>query len=140
MQYADWSDYRGLYLGEEIAEEDFPRLARRASGFLDYYTRGRAKALAGRRPLRMACCALAEEYRRLERAVAAASDAGGPAGEAGILREAVGGWSVTYRGAAEGVSAAEKAEAYAARTEARLGSLARQYLWGTGLLYRGGGR
>lgn len=42
MTYADYDYYSGTYLGT-VSEEDFPRLAVRASSFLDYYTQNRAK-------------------------------------------------------------------------------------------------
>ena len=42
MTYADYTYYAGTYMGT-VGEEEFPRLAVRASSFLDYYTQGRAK-------------------------------------------------------------------------------------------------
>ena len=38
MPYADYNYYTGTFLGDAIAEANFPRLALRASDFLDYYT------------------------------------------------------------------------------------------------------
>ena len=38
--YADYSFYRGEYLGEAISEENFDRLSARASAYLDYATGG----------------------------------------------------------------------------------------------------
>ena len=38
MAYADYTYYSGTYMGT-VSEEDFTRLAVRASAFLDYYTR-----------------------------------------------------------------------------------------------------
>ena len=142
MQYADWGDYRGLFLGEEIPEADFPRLARRAGDFLDYYTGGRAARAAGCPALRMACCALAEVFRRMERASRTAEPAA-PArdSEGRVLRqETVGDWSVGYLSPADSAAGAARAAEYADRLEAQLAPLARRYLAGTGLLYRGGGR
>ena len=45
MTYADYTYYAGIYMGS-VSEEDFPRLAVRASSFLDYYTMGKAAAAA----------------------------------------------------------------------------------------------
>ena len=142
MQYADWRDYRMLWLGEEIPQADFPRLARRASGYLDYFTRGRAAWDPACRALRMACCALAEIYRRREQALRAAEPAPAPRdGEGHALRqETVGDWSVSYALPGESAGAAAQAAGYAAGLEEELARTARQYLAGTGLLYRGGAR
>ena len=45
MTYADFEFYSGCYYGS-VSEEDFQRLAVRASSFLDYYTQNRVKDYA----------------------------------------------------------------------------------------------
>ena len=42
MIYANYEYYSGTYMGS-VSEENFLRLAVRASSFLDYYTQNRAK-------------------------------------------------------------------------------------------------
>ena len=42
MIYADYEFYKTEYFGVAISEADFPRLARRASSYIDYITMGRA--------------------------------------------------------------------------------------------------
>ena len=54
MTYADYDYYSGTYLGT-VSEEDFPRLAVRASSFLDYYTQNRAKDNADMDAVKMCC-------------------------------------------------------------------------------------
>ena len=67
MAYADYTYYSGTYMGT-MSEEDFSRLAVRASSFLDYYTRNKAKEYAGLEELQMACCALVDVYKLIETA------------------------------------------------------------------------
>ena len=110
MFYADYTFYKDAFLGVEIGEQDFPRLALRASRFLDYYTRGRAAENPDLDALKMACCAIAEVYAKV-------------GDKNGITSESVGSYSVTYSGAADANSA--------------MASVARQYLSNTGMLYRG---
>ena len=55
MVYADYDYYKTAYLGTAIAESDFPRLALRASSFLDYYTQGRAGENPSLDALKMDC-------------------------------------------------------------------------------------
>lgn len=112
--YADYSFYVGEYLGSAISEEDFPRLALRASKFLDYYTMNRAKDYGGDDSLRHACCAVAEAYHIVDESEA----------KRGIASESVGSYSVSYRDDRE--------------INKLLADAARPYLAFTGLLYRGG--
>lgn len=140
MIYADYDFYRDSYLGSALDGEEFPRLALRASRFLDYYTKGQIAAYAGEDEIKSACCALAEQYKLLEKAEALAQSAltqseSCPGGE--ILRETVGSHSVTRRGGGESAKAAQEA---AGKAKMSMAVLARQYLAGTGLLYRGGER
>ena len=123
--YADYSFYTNEYFGNVITEAEFERLSARASAFLDYYTRGKAKNNADLHALKMACCAIAEQQKQVESTVENAVQSG-----SGIKSESVGSYSVTYQTAAEKATAAEAARLTFA-------SIARQYLADTGLLYRG---
>ena len=66
MAYADYTFYSTEWLGTAIAEADFPRLALRASDFIDYYTRGKAAASDATTALAKACCAIAEQMQEDE--------------------------------------------------------------------------
>lgn len=140
MAYADYAYYTTTYLGTAIAEDEFPRLSLRASNFLDYYTQGRASKNNGLDALKMACCALAEQYQSIETAQALAqksmSTSLNSEGSGELQSQTVGGWSKTYRSGGE-----TAAQAIAARqtAQATLSSIAQQYLATTGLLYRGRG-
>lgn len=139
MAYADYEYYKNTYLGNAISEAEFPRLSLRASSFLDYYTQGRAAKNADLDALKMACCAVAEQYQAIDAAqalatkslTAALSDSSGE-----LQSQTVGSWSKSYRSGGE--SAAQAATA-AASARSLLSAAAAQYLAGTGLLYRGGG-
>ena len=74
MAYADYRYYITTYLGTAIQEADFPRLSLRASSFLDYYTQGRAARNDGLDALKMACCAIAEQYQAIDAAQALAQN------------------------------------------------------------------
>lgn len=135
--YADYEFYKDTYLGTAIREEDFPRLALRASGFLDYYTQGRAAGNAGLQAVKMACCAVAEQYQIIESAGELARNslfAGREASGSEVQSESVGSWSRSYRSGGESAAAAAAA---AAAGQSALASAARMYLQTTGLLYRG---
>ena len=140
MAYADYGYYITTYLGTVIQEADFPRLALRASSFLDYYTQGRAAPNQDMDALKMACCAVAEQYQSIDLARQAALNAlknSTNAGAAGELQsQSVGSWSKTYRGGGE---SAQQATTAAQAAQAHLASVAAQYLSSTGLLYRGRG-
>lgn len=126
MAYADFEYYMDTYLGTAISTKaDFNRLANRASAFLDYYTRGKVKSCGDTEAVKMACCAIAEQYLIVDSAV---KRNGSTSGEK--QSETVGSYSVSYRSGSE--------LSVAARTE--MAKLAQQYLMGTGLLYRGGCR
>ena len=137
MAYADFDYYKNTYLGVSILEADFPRLSLRASSFLDYYTQGRASKNVDLDALKMACCAVAEQYQAIDAAQALANKSLSAAlsnsnGE--LQSQTVGSWSKTYR-----ISGDSAAQATNAATSARnlLSSTAAQYLAGTNLLYRG---
>ena len=140
MAYADYPYYKNTYLGTAIQEADFPRLALRASSFLDYYTQGRAGQNQDVNAVKMACCAVAEQYQSIDLARQAALHApqnSATAGEAGELQsQIVGSWSKTYRSGGE---SAQQATTAAQAAQASLASVAAQYLSSTGLLYRGRG-
>ena len=72
MTYADYAYYAGIYVGS-VSEEDFSRLAVRASSFLDYYTQNRAKDNAELDAVKMCCCALIDQYALLDAAQKAAT-------------------------------------------------------------------
>lgn len=139
MAYADYTYYTGEWLGTAIAEADFPRLALRASDFLDYYTRGKAASATGETvvdALAKACCAVAEQMQEDEKlkAVAAQAVDAALAGNGEVKSETVGSWSRTYATASD--YAADKSGATALRSQ--YARIADEYLVNTGLLYRGG--
>lgn len=140
MAYADYEYYTTTYLGTAIKKDDFPRLALRASSFLDYYTQGRAAKNADLDVLKMACCAVAEQYQYIDTAQALAQkslSASLESSESGELQsQTVGSWSKTYR---SGGDSAQQALSSVQTAKASLASVAQQYLAGTGLLYRGRG-
>lgn len=133
MVYADYGFYASCFMGSSIKEEDFNRLALRASQFLDYYTLGKSRNNPGLENLKMACCAIAEKYQVLEKAQKAVVESlnGGES----VKSESVGSYSVSYQTASEKAQGANQAV-----IDAQNGvvATARQYLVGTGLLYRGG--
>lgn len=122
MAYADYTYYTSQYIGNAITETDFPRLAARATAFIDYYTGGKAAGSSETTKLADACCAIAEQYQVIEKARLSASSASGE-----MASQTVGAYSVTYRSGTESAAAAE----------AQLAHIAQIYLAGTGLLYRG---
>lgn len=140
MAYADFEYYSTVYLGTAINEDDFPRLSLRASSFLDYYTQGRAAKNSDLDALKMACCAVAEQYQYIDTAQALAQkslSSSLESGESGELQsQTVGSWSKTYR---SGGDSAQQALSSVQTVQAALGAIVQQYLGTTGLLYRGRG-
>ena len=137
MAYADYTYYHGTYMGT-VSEEDFQRLAVRASSFLDYYTRNKAKEYVGLEELQMACCALVDKYKVIEAAndLAAKNLAASLSADGNELKsETVGGYSRTF---ASGGDSALSALNTSAGERKFLAETAAQYLANTGLLYRGG--
>ena len=137
MAYADYDYYSGTYMGT-VSEEDFQRLAVRASSFLDYYTRNKAKDHVGLEELQMACCALVDQYKVIEAAndLAAKNLAASLSADGNELKsETVGGYSRTF---ASGGDSALSALNTSAGARKLLAETAAQYLVNTGLLYRGG--
>lgn len=138
MTYATYEYYSTKYSGAAIDEEDFPRLAQRASSYLDYYTRGKAAAHSDLDALKMACCALAEQYQQIEQAcnLARGSLTAAASGGGEVQSESVGSYSVTRR---SGGDSALSAQCAAQAFSDALPAIAAEYLAATGLLYRGGG-
>ncbi len=137
MVYADYTYYSGTYMGT-VSEEDFPRLAVRASSFLDYYTRNRAKDNAELDAVKMCCCALVDQYSIIESAqtLARANLAKAASGEEEIKSETVGSYSRTLTTGADSAASAANVTAEAQKA---LAAVCNEYLANTGLLYRGGG-
>ena len=88
----------------------------------------RAKDHCAMPELKMACCALAEEYHT----ILTAKRHENQTADGEMQSQTVGGYSVTYRSRGEALSEAS------AQAQSRLAQVARQYLAHTGLLYRGG--
>ena len=118
MAYANYDDYVTRFLGRAIRDEnDFDRLALRASAFLDRMTQGKAARYRDTQgKLRLACCAVTEKLALMEE-----EDAMGDR----LAEEQVGDYRVRLR--------ARNATADNIEMEA----LAEMYLTGTGLLHRG---
>lgn len=137
MTYADYTYYAGIYMGS-VSEEDFPRLAVRASSFLDYYTQNRAKDNADMDAVKMCCCALVDKYAVVEsaQALAAKNLAKAAAGDAEVKSETVGGYSRTLATGEESALSALNATDGAKKL---LAATCAEYLSHTGLLYRGRG-
>ena len=153
MAYADYEFYVNEIIGTTddysdmldklaIQKGDFPRLANKASDFIDYYTRNKAKSVTDEdilTALGKACCAIAEAMYATEQTKAiAAKQAAAALSSANpeLKSESVGSWSVSYAtsgdyGSLTGVDAV-KAE------RAGYAQIALEYLAHTGLLYRGG--
>lgn len=138
MAYASYDYYRTVYHGTAIAAPDASRLLQRASSFLDYYTQGRAAKSAELHALKMACCAIAEQYQYIDMAQALAKKSISSAvdGNGELQSQTVGSWSKTYR---SGGDSAKQALESAQAAKASLVTIAQQYLSGTGLLFRGRG-
>lgn len=135
MTYADYTYYAGAYMGA-VSAEDFPRLAVRASSFLDYYTQNRAKDNAELDAVKMCCCALVDKYAVIEAAQALAMKnlANAAANDAEVKSETVGSYSRTLATGGEAAAAALNATDGARKL---LAETCREYLAHTGLLYRG---
>lgn len=136
MVYADFEYYAGAYMGT-ANQDEFPRLAVRASSYLDYYTQNRAKDNADLDAVKMCCCALVDKYKIIE----AAQDltmkklTGALGTDTEVKSETVGGYSRTLdTGASGAVSALTTTDG----AKKLLAETCREYLAHTGLLYRGG--
>lgn len=136
MAYADYTYYDGTYMGD-VSEEDFSRLAVRASSFLDYYTQNRAKDNAELDAVKMCCCALVDKYQLIEAAqqLAATKLTVALTGD-DVKSETVGGYSRTLASGGESALSALSATDGAKKL---LAATCNEYLAHTGLLYRGRG-
>ena len=143
--YVDYTYYSGTYLGTAIAQADFPRLAARAQAIIDQLTYGRAAYEMGdgitppnpdvdiinpvddqiptapdpatQDAIKMAVCAVAEEYQRLDRV----------SGNQEIASEHVGNNSVSY--------VANKTQMLS--DDSKFKRVAKLYLGSTGLMRQG---
>lgn len=138
MTYADYTYYAGIYMGS-VSKEDFPRLAVRASSFLDYYTQNRAKDNVDLDAIKMCCCALVDKYAVIDAAQALATKhlTDASVADAEIKSETVGGYSRTL---VTGGDAAVSALSATDSARKLLADTCNEYLAHTGLLYRGGCR
>lgn len=138
MIYADFEYYTNDYMGRSIQELDFPRLAMRASRYIDYITQTKAQKSADLEAVKMCCCALAESEQQIETAqeLAQKSLSAASVDGAEVQSESVGGWSRSFR---SGGSSAQDAASAAESARSLRFSVAQEYLTSTGLLYRGGG-
>ena len=135
MVYADYTYYSGAYMGT-VSENDFPRLAVRASSFLDYYTMGKVASRADLDAVKMCCCALVDKYAIIEAAqTAAMKNLATAAGAAEVKSETVGSYSRTLATGGESALSALNATDGAKKL---LAATCNEYLAHTGLLYRGG--
>ena len=112
--FANFDFYTNQFLGSMIPKDDFAAAALRASQFLEYYTRGKVKENADMEAVKMATCALAEEYYTV---LAAQRLAQQTATEGDIESQTVGSYSVKYR------SKAETAQALAAVSRVKLAEI-----------------
>lgn len=134
MTYADYTYYTAIYMGS-VSEDDFPRLAVRASSFLDYYTQNRVKDNADLDAVKMCCCALIDQYALLDAAQKAATKSLANAGDPETKSESVGSYSRTLT---TGGEAAKSVLDAVSTSKQMLANLCNEYLEHTGLLYRGG--
>ena len=137
MTYADYTYYAGIYMGS-VSEEDFPRLAVRASSFLDYFTQNRAKDNVDLDAVKMCCCALVDKYAVIEAAQALAIKdlVSASVNAAEVKSETVGDYSRTLATGGESAVSALNATDGARKL---LAETCMEYLAHTGLLYRGRG-
>ena len=89
MMYADYTYYSESYGGSAVSADDFPRLAAKASAYIDSVTMGRAAANTDNDRLKCCCCDLVETLHSSE-------DTGGMLKQS----ETVGSWSYTLNSAA----------------------------------------
>lgn len=138
--YADYDYYQTEFYGSNIEEDEFPRLAMRATMYIDNITMGKAADNADLTEVKQCCCALAEDYQSIELAqklatqalATALSDVQSSGGE--IQSESVGSYSRSTRSGGDSASTAMSAAKTASAT---LYVTACKYLANTGLLYRG---
>jgi hypothetical protein len=122
--YADFTYYTTTYLGTAIVSANFARLALRASAVIDSLTFGRAAPIVTAATdtatidlIKMATCAVAEEYQAVEQ--------DGSTG--GIKSESIGSHSVTYADGAIKTQTSNR----------RYSNAAALYLGDSGLMFQG---
>ena len=100
MIYADYTYYKDSYGGRTVSEEDFPRLAAKASAYIDRLTFGRAAENAADERLKKCCCELCDCLTLTD-------------GSGGMVKqsESVGSWSYTLASGTEGTSESVMARA-----------------------------
>lgn len=93
MIYADYTYYTDTYGGKAVSAEDFPRLAAKASAYIDRLTFGRAADFPNDERLKRCCCELCESLLLTD-------------GSGGMVKqsESVGSWSYSLAGSSEGAS------------------------------------
>lgn len=93
MAYADYEFYINVYLGNVIAEEDYPRLSERASEYIYSVTKGLSDKVHGADfdRVKKATCAVAEII--FDETIMSASAF---SGESAVSSESVGSWSRSY--------------------------------------------
>lgn len=114
MIYADYTYYKDVYKGT-LSEEDFNRLSRQASAYIDNITFGRASRNNPEKIQNMVkdtCCAITDLYYK--------SEQGGE-----VVSQSVGSWSKQYASSGKTI-------------EQKLYNTAEMYLAITGLMYQGG--
>jgi uncharacterized protein with beta-barrel porin domain len=115
MPYADFTYYSTEYKGA-MPEEDFDRLSRQASAYIDKVTFGRAarnRSEAIQAKIKDACCAVADVLKKKE-----------DGGE--VTSQTVGSWSKSFASSGKTL-------------EQQQYEAAALYLGMTGLMYQGGG-
>ena len=131
--YADFTDYKELYYGQQIADaEVFRTAAARASEYMDSVTFGRLESgvpEAFAEPVKKCCCALAEAFYLQQQAYTCASTDGTGAKKSETQHN----YSVTYSTPAETLASLLNGKSFSEY----LYSLCLRYLGRTGLFYRG---
>ena len=131
--YADFTDYKEIYYGQQIADADvFRTAAARASEYMDGVTFGRLESgvpEAFAEPVKKCCCALAEAFYLQQQAYTCASTDGTGAKKSETQHN----YSVTYSTPAETLASLLNGKSFSEY----LYSLCLRYLGRTGLLYRG---
>lgn len=97
VAYCDYDFYLNTYLGDAIAEADFPRLIERASDYVRAATKGLSDRAEGaaQEAVKKAACAVADVL--LDEEIL---NAGAFAGGQAVSSESVGSWSKSYRASA----------------------------------------
>lgn len=94
MAYADYTFYTYVYYGDQISEEDFPKMSERASDYIRAVTNGISDNVTDETNITAvgkAMCAVAEVIQDEIRITSKAFS-----GEATVSSESVGSWSRSY--------------------------------------------